>query len=633
MTSQTVFPSSEPWYSRRGDRVNEEPSAKNAQGLFPPDACIFVGNLSTKLSAEEQSDYLSRAFWKIGPCYVKIKQDKKKGLPGAFVQFEYVEHAATALQWDELLKLDGRWLRIERAKGRRTACLGFRSGESISNAEVDNALNGRGPVELYTLERYQSGPYSWCTVCRVTFAYVDDCRDAIRHFQKDETYYMVLLDIDGNPRAKQSNKSAQDLKKKNWAPPPPFPPGLSGNKPPRFNNNRPYRNGPNNPRGYNGPPPPIYNENMPPGGPYPPYGPPLHPQMYPGMPLYPPNVPPPMHPPVSYPAVYPPASGCGPASPYYYYPPPGPMYNPGPPIASSLPDMNGGAMIVNSQPMPVSMPPPPYCDPYAPDMGYPPYPPPYTMPGPADGYYMLAMSPEGYGPSMEYRFAPSGNNDTSSEKTNGGTPPEASEKDTEKDKTDEPEVDIYNLPPEKAPRLIKTHNSDSNSNSDSSDAEEQKQEQEEKEDRPSRREKRPKKFTVLDTVVEETECLPHSSSESEVSHSPSFSFSPSPPLNESRNHSSEPTSSPDPTNPHLQRKGLASKYQPASGITVEEYVRNEAKTKAAWADLSEELIAQVIGELEEERVDDKKVAQSLITASAGTSRSCSLTRTASSKSI
>jgi hypothetical protein len=43
MSSQTIFPSSEPRYSRRGDRVNEEPSAKNAQGLFPPDACIFVG--------------------------------------------------------------------------------------------------------------------------------------------------------------------------------------------------------------------------------------------------------------------------------------------------------------------------------------------------------------------------------------------------------------------------------------------------------------------------------------------------------------------------------------------------------------------------------------------------------------
>lgn len=436
---------------------------------------------------------------------------------------------------------------------------------------------------------------------------------------------MVLLDIDGNPASKQANKTAQDSKKKNWAPPP-FHAGLSDHKPSRFNNHRPYRNGPNNPRGgYNGPPPPIYNENMPPGGPYPPYGPsypPPHPQMYPGMPMYPP---------VSYAEAYPQTSAYGPASPYYYYPPPGPIYNLGPPIASSQPSMNGGAMIVNSHPMSNNMPPPPYCDPYASEMGYPPYPPPYTMPGPEGGYYMLAMSPEAYGLSMQYPFPPSGNNDTSSERTNEGTPPEASEPGAEKDKTDEVEIDIYNLPPEKAPRLIKTHDSDSDSDSSDEEKQEQGQEEKEKEDRPSQREKRPKKIAVLDTVVEETEFLP-SSSESEVSHSPSFSFSPSPSQNESRNHSSEPTSSPDPKNPHLQRKALASKYQPASGITVEEYVRSEAKTKAVWADLSEELIAQVIGELEEEQVD-KKVVQSLITASAGTSRSCSLTRTASSKSI
>lgn len=31
---------------------------------------------------------LKIAFTVYGPCHVKIKQDKKKGLPGAFVQFE-----------------------------------------------------------------------------------------------------------------------------------------------------------------------------------------------------------------------------------------------------------------------------------------------------------------------------------------------------------------------------------------------------------------------------------------------------------------------------------------------------------------------------------------------------------------
>lgn len=43
MAIQVMEPDFENKYPRRGDRLQEEPSAKNAQGLFPPDACIFVG--------------------------------------------------------------------------------------------------------------------------------------------------------------------------------------------------------------------------------------------------------------------------------------------------------------------------------------------------------------------------------------------------------------------------------------------------------------------------------------------------------------------------------------------------------------------------------------------------------------
>ena len=43
MTIQVVTPGFERNYPRRGDRLHEEPSAKNAQGLFSPDACIFIG--------------------------------------------------------------------------------------------------------------------------------------------------------------------------------------------------------------------------------------------------------------------------------------------------------------------------------------------------------------------------------------------------------------------------------------------------------------------------------------------------------------------------------------------------------------------------------------------------------------
>lgn len=45
-------------------------------------------SLSTKVPTETLAEDLKSVFAQFGACHVKIKQDKKKGLPGAFVQFE-----------------------------------------------------------------------------------------------------------------------------------------------------------------------------------------------------------------------------------------------------------------------------------------------------------------------------------------------------------------------------------------------------------------------------------------------------------------------------------------------------------------------------------------------------------------
>ncbi|KAJ5377754.1 uncharacterized protein N7496_005163 [Penicillium cataractarum] len=201
MTIQLVVPNAEA-KCPRGDRLQEEPSAKNAQGLFPPEACIFVGNLSTKVPTETLAEDLKSVFTQYGACHVKIKQDKKKGLPGAFVQFERVEDASAALASDESTVLHDRLLRIERAKGRRTACLGLRSLQPVTAQDVLTALDGRGSLEVYTIEPQQTGYQTWTDVAKVTFAFVDDCRDAIKYFQKDDKYYLHLLDMDGSPLLK-----------------------------------------------------------------------------------------------------------------------------------------------------------------------------------------------------------------------------------------------------------------------------------------------------------------------------------------------------------------------------------------------------------------------------------------------
>ncbi|KAI9927996.1 hypothetical protein ASPWEDRAFT_29385 [Aspergillus wentii DTO 134E9] len=196
--------------SPREDRLYERPSAKNAQGLFPPDACVFVGNLSIKVSLDTLTEDLGDKFSCFGRCHVKIKQDKKKGLPGAFVQFEEVDAASAALAWNECTVMHDRWLRVERARGRRTAVIGLRCMTPMSHEDLAFVLNGRGPVEAYGFEPHVINEWFWTFIAKVTFAYVDDCKDMVKRFLWDERYYVVLLDDDGSPMVPPTNPNQYD---------------------------------------------------------------------------------------------------------------------------------------------------------------------------------------------------------------------------------------------------------------------------------------------------------------------------------------------------------------------------------------------------------------------------------------
>ncbi|OQE29888.1 hypothetical protein PENSTE_c002G05476 [Penicillium steckii] len=189
----------------RADRQSEAPSARNAQGMFPPDACLFVGNISSGKSKEQQENDLKEMFSTYGPCYPKVKIDKNKGLPGAFVQFEKVEDAINALELNGKT-LHERPLRIERAKGQRTACLFNRSGASLTEDTGRDILEGHGALQGLCLDECTlPGHNDKTTVCIVTFAFVEDYNDAVKNFQKDSQYCLQKTKHEGNPFADGGN--------------------------------------------------------------------------------------------------------------------------------------------------------------------------------------------------------------------------------------------------------------------------------------------------------------------------------------------------------------------------------------------------------------------------------------------
>ncbi|KAJ5768029.1 hypothetical protein N7533_000612 [Penicillium manginii] len=201
MAENDMAPNGNNLHPRQMRRLKEEPSAHNAQGLFPPDACIFVGNLCSKMDQGRQKIDIEQYFDNFGRCYAKVKIDKHTQLHGAFVQFEkmpkkVLDRAAQGLP----INLHDRDLRVERAKGQRTARLSLRSGAHITVEDSRKTLEPAGPLEGLCLQNIQLASGNTAT-CLATFVYVEDCNDAVKDFLRNPKYDLRKTTYEGNPFA------------------------------------------------------------------------------------------------------------------------------------------------------------------------------------------------------------------------------------------------------------------------------------------------------------------------------------------------------------------------------------------------------------------------------------------------
>ncbi|KAL8659688.1 MAG: hypothetical protein Q9226_000313 [Calogaya cf. arnoldii] len=74
-------------FKPREDRANLPLSADTAQAMLPPNACVFVANLTQSKSDDQLEHSVSEVFQAFGNVYVKIRRDGK-GMPFAFCQYE-----------------------------------------------------------------------------------------------------------------------------------------------------------------------------------------------------------------------------------------------------------------------------------------------------------------------------------------------------------------------------------------------------------------------------------------------------------------------------------------------------------------------------------------------------------------
>ncbi|KAJ5555586.1 hypothetical protein N7535_008021 [Penicillium sp. DV-2018c] len=232
-----------PKYSPRVDRMNQKPSKGNAQGLFLPDSCVFVGNLSIKVPLEQLEEDLTTLVSPFGKCHVKVRMTvREKALPVGFVQFEDIKCAKAALKRNGELKLHNRTLRLETSKARRTAFFGYLTNAPITRDEVLAALKDRGSLENLIIKDFVDRYGNKSTYGLVTFAYPDDYSDALTYFNSSRKYYMIRTEMDSNESQFPQDYPGPGYRSSNH-----FPPTRGNHQ--RYNNNR---------RGFNRP---WYNGN------------------------------------------------------------------------------------------------------------------------------------------------------------------------------------------------------------------------------------------------------------------------------------------------------------------------------------------------------------------------------------
>ncbi|KAL8708272.1 MAG: hypothetical protein Q9220_006849 [cf. Caloplaca sp. 1 TL-2023] len=163
--------SSEAGFRPREDRAHLPLSADTAQAMLPPNACVFVANLTQAKSDDQLEHSVSTVFQTFGNVYVKIRRDNK-GMPFAFCQYENINDAQRAITMGRGLLIDGRACRTEVAKVNLT-------GGAIPEDEAREVLGRFGAIEkLWYCSQTDKEMFRLPDGVWVMFAFFQDCRDA-----------------------------------------------------------------------------------------------------------------------------------------------------------------------------------------------------------------------------------------------------------------------------------------------------------------------------------------------------------------------------------------------------------------------------------------------------------------------
>lgn len=191
LTLRSTEPDSTTYTPRpdRGSEINET----NAQGQLPPDAAIFVANLSSTSDPNDLTTSLHRIFDVFGRNYISVRRDRRQN-HYAVVQFELTSSARSALRTANHTILDGRQIRLEQSKGCRAVIITPLDPGTVTESEARSLLSPYGSIELImSTSMIPSRPTTPLSGQYVKFAFFLDCQDALRSFPPLNPTYRLQL--------------------------------------------------------------------------------------------------------------------------------------------------------------------------------------------------------------------------------------------------------------------------------------------------------------------------------------------------------------------------------------------------------------------------------------------------------
>ncbi|CCT69777.1 uncharacterized protein FFUJ_05692 [Fusarium fujikuroi IMI 58289] len=181
----------------------------DAQSIYPGDACLFVANLPQHIDDLTLRVSLTKHFAKFGTVFVKVKRDRIRHMPMAFVQYTQIKHADVAVREARGDIIHGRAIRVEKCGGNLSYIIWRKDTRPVHSNEAHSIFSRYGPVKkVEILDHDAQTKLAVPPSLRILYSRFDPKRNVIQDVGPNTPF--VIMAFDPKMVQKRSDRPADD---------------------------------------------------------------------------------------------------------------------------------------------------------------------------------------------------------------------------------------------------------------------------------------------------------------------------------------------------------------------------------------------------------------------------------------